>query len=118
MRGPVAVLVLGPWPYSVALYALAQAIPSTDTGGVVLNIATLAVVTGVVGTLAGAIALMYRNQNASQARQIDRLTEERDALLGRLLDTVATADRAAEAGERAGHLLQPLAPTSRKRRTA
>jgi hypothetical protein len=76
-----------------------------DNGGFSLNVTTLAIITGIVGGLVAGISFIFRKLDSSQEKQIAKLTEERDLLLEKLLETIQTGERAADAGEEATKLL-------------
>jgi hypothetical protein len=73
--------------------------------GFSLNVTTLAVVTALVGTLAGAVALLFRKLSEHQRQQIEDLTDERDLLLDKLFDMTALADRSTDLADDAAKLL-------------
>lgn len=82
--------------------------------GLALNATTLTVVTAMVAALGGAIVFLFKMATSNQAKQIDRLTEERDLLLDRLFDMTRTADRAVDAGAEAAELLARRKPRTKR----
>jgi hypothetical protein len=83
--------------------------------GFALNTVTLGIVTAIVLGLAGAITFLFKLVTSGQQRQIDKLTEERDLLLDKLLHTMRTADRAGEAADEAARMLTSDRRAPRKR---
>lgn len=73
--------------------------------GFSLNVTTLAVVTALIGALAGAVTFLHRALSARDREEIKELREERDLLLDKLFDTVETADRTTDLADDATKLL-------------
>jgi hypothetical protein len=95
-------------PSTRALLLLIQA------DGFSLNVTTLAVVTTLVGALAGAIALLFRKLSEHQRQQIEDLTDERDLLLDKLFDMTEIADRSTGLADDAAKLLLKRRKGSRR----
>ena len=77
-----------------------------------MNAATLAVVTAVVGAMAGAITWLWRYATSREARYIDRLERENDRLerekqelTEALIDSLRTGHRATDAADDAAREL-------------
>lgn len=77
-----------------------------------MNAATLAVVTAVVGAMAGAVTLLWRYATTREARYIDRLERENDRLerekqelTEALIDSLRTGHKAVDTADDAAREL-------------
>jgi Tfp pilus assembly protein PilN len=99
---------------SISLTHAAALLVQAPADGLALNTLTLAVVTGIVVALVGAITFLFRLVTSSQRQQIDALTKERDAYLDQLLDTMRTADRSTDAADQAARMLTDRRPMKKR----